>query len=298
MELRNIITFLRVAELQNFTRAAEELGYSQSAVTVQIRQLETELGIPLFERIGRTVSLTAPGQAFLLKANEVMRAAEDARNAVRSAPEPEGVLRIGTMESMGGSIISRLITEFYREFPKVQVVVHTSTADGLLDMMRRNDVDFIYYIDEKNFSPDWVILLQKPEEFVFVAAPDHPLVQRGGEFTLQELVSYPCVLTEAGEGYRIPFEKLLAANNLTVNPILEISNTEVIARMVREGIGFSLLPMYTVKDQVKAGTMAILNVPEYKSNMCQQVVYHKNKWVTPQMQGFIDLLIRKVTSEE
>ena len=97
MELRNITTFLRVAELQNFTHAAQELGYSQSAVTVQIRQLETELGVPLFERIGRSVSLTAPGQAFLQEAGEIIKAADRAKDAVRTAPEPEGTLRVGTM---------------------------------------------------------------------------------------------------------------------------------------------------------------------------------------------------------
>ena len=104
MELRNITTFLRVAELQNFTHAAQELGYSQSAVTVQIRQLEIELGVPLFERIGRSVNLTAPGQAFLQQAGEIIKAAERARDAVRTAPEPEGTLRLGTMESLGASV--------------------------------------------------------------------------------------------------------------------------------------------------------------------------------------------------
>jgi len=96
MELRNITTFLRVAELQNFTHAAIELGYSQSAVTVQIRQLETELGVPLFERIGRSVRLTAPGQTFLQQAGEIIKAADRARDAVRAAPEPEGTLRFVT----------------------------------------------------------------------------------------------------------------------------------------------------------------------------------------------------------
>ena len=146
MELRNITTFLRVAELQNFTHAAQELGYSQSAVTVQIRQLETELGVPLFERIGRSVSLTAPGQAFLQKAGEIIKAAERAKDAVRTAPEPEGTLRVGTMESLSASVVWRLITDFHRQFPQVNVVIRTSTADGLLEMMRRNDVDFIYFV--------------------------------------------------------------------------------------------------------------------------------------------------------
>ena len=155
MELRNITTFLRVAELQNFTHAAQELGYSQSAVTVQIRQLEIELGVPLFERIGRSVNLTAPGQAFLQQAGEIIKAAERARDAVRTAPEPEGTLRLGTMESLGASVVWRLIAGFHRQFPRVNVVVRTSTADGLLEMMRRNDVDFIYFVDEKQYSPDW-----------------------------------------------------------------------------------------------------------------------------------------------
>ena len=171
MELRNITTFLRVAELQNFTHAAQELGYSQSAVTVQIRQLEIELGVPLFERIGRSVNLTAPGQAFLQQAGEIIKAAERARDAVRTAPEPEGTLRLDTMESLGASVVWRLIAGFHRQFPRVNVVVRTSTADGLLEMMRRNDVDFIYFVDEKQYSPDWEIPLCRPEETVFVTAP-------------------------------------------------------------------------------------------------------------------------------
>ena len=179
MELRNITTFLRVAELQNFTHAAQELGYSQSAVTVQIRQLEIELGVPLFERIGRSVNLTAPGQAFLQQAGEIIKAAERARDAVRTAPEPEGTLRLGTMESLGASVVWRLIAGFHRQFPRVNVVVRTSTADGLLEMMRRNDVDFIYFVDEKQYSPDWEIPLCRPEETVFVTAPHSQLAARG-----------------------------------------------------------------------------------------------------------------------
>ena len=210
MELRNITTFLRVAELQNFTHAAQELGYSQSAVTVQIRQLEIELGVPLFERIGRSVNLTAPGQAFLQQAGEIIKAAERARDAVRTAPEPEGTLRLGTMESLGASVVWRLIAGFHRQFPRVNVVVRTSTADGLLEMMRRNDVDFIYFVDEKQYSPDWEIPLCRPEETVFVTAPHSQLAARGEPIPLRELVTYPCVLTEAGESYRIPFERLLA----------------------------------------------------------------------------------------
>lgn len=290
MELRNITTFLRVAELQNFTHAAEELGYSQSAVTVQIKQLETELGVPLFERIGRSVSLTAPGQAFLLHANEIMRAAERAKNAVQVAPVPEGLLRIGTMESIGASVVSRLAVPYHQRFPQVKVVVSTSNPEGLLDMMRRNDVDFVYFIDEKRYNPDWEQPLVKEESIVFVAEPHNPLALAKG-LTVEDIIAQKCVLTEEGVGYRKPFDQMLAEKNLQVKPILEIGNTEVVVRMVREGFGISLLPMYVVADQLASGELVMLDVPEYKQRMYQQVVYHKNKWVTPQIQGFIDLIV-------
>ena len=298
MELRNITTFLRVAELQNFTHAAQELGYSQSAVTVQIRQLETELGVPLFERIGRSVSLTAPGQAFLQQAGEIIKAAERARDAVRTAPEPEGTLRLGTMESLGASVVWRLIAGFHRQFPRVNVVVRTSTADGLLEMMRRNDVDFIYFVDEKQYSPDWEIPLCRPEETVFVTAPHSQLAARGEPIPLRELVTYPCVLTEAGESYRIPFERLLAEHDLVVAPILEIGSTEIVARMVRENVGYSVLPMYVASEYLKSGELVPFRVPEFKSNMYQHIIYHKNKWLTPQMKGFMQLIIDHVEHEQ
>ena len=298
MELRNITTFLRVAELQNFTHAAQALGYSQSAVTVQIRQLETELGVPLFERIGRSVNLTAPGQAFLQQAGEIIKAAERARDAVRTAPEPEGTLRLGTMESLGASVVWRLIAGFHRQFPRVNVVVRTSTADGLLEMMRRNDVDFIYFVDEKQYSPDWEIPLCRPEETVFVTAPHSQLASRGEPIPLRELVTYPCVLTEAGESYRIPFERLLAEHDLVVAPILEIGSTEIVARMVRENVGYSVLPMYVASEYLKSGELVPFRVPEFKSNMYQHIIYHKNKWLTPQMKGFMQLIIDHVEHEQ
>lgn len=298
MELRNITTFLRVAELQNFTHAAQELGYSQSAVTVQIRQLEIELGVPLFERIGRSVNLTAPGQAFLQQAGEIIKAAERARDAVRTAPEPEGTLRLGTMESLGASVVWRLIAGFHRQFPRVNVVVRTSTADGLLEMMRRNDVDFIYFVDEKQYSPDWEIPLCRPEETVFVTAPHSQLAARGEPIPLRELVTYPCVLTEAGESYRIPFERLLAEHDLVVAPILEIGSTEIVARMVRENVGYSVLPMYVASEYLKSGELVPFRVPEFKSNMYQHIIFHKNKWLTPQMKGFMQLIIDHVEHEQ
>ena len=201
------------------------------------------------------------------------------------------------MESLGASVVWRLIADFHRQYPLVNVVVRTSTADGLLEMMRRNDVDFIYFVDEKQYSPDWEIPLCIPEKTVFVTSPRSMLASRGAPIPLRELVTFPCVLTEAGESYRIPFERLLAEHNLDVAPILEIGSTEIVARMVRENIGYSVLPMYVAAEYIKSGELVTFPVAEFSSNMNQHIIYHKYKWVTPQMKGFIQAIIDYLKAE-
>ena len=112
MELRNINTFLKAAATQNFSKAAEQLGYSQSAVTVQIRQLEKELGTPLFERIGKRVSLTERGMEFTSYANEIMRVTDQARFFAKDQRELDGTLRIGGVESVWHCAFARFAVFF------------------------------------------------------------------------------------------------------------------------------------------------------------------------------------------
>ena len=97
---------------------------------------------------------------------------------------------------------------------------------------------------------------------------------------------------------RIPFERLLAEHDLVVAPILEIGSTEIVARMVRENVGYSVLPMYVASEYLKSGELVPFRVPEFKSNMYQHIIYHKNKWLTPQMKGFMQLIIDHVEHEQ
>ena len=105
MELRNLISFIRAAELQSFSKTAEQLGYSQSAVTMQLKQLEEELGIPLFERIGKRVKLTQAGERFLPRALEVLEAVGRAQQVAQEPERPGGRLRIGTCQSLVSGLL-------------------------------------------------------------------------------------------------------------------------------------------------------------------------------------------------
>ena len=115
MEFRNMKTFLKVSDLQSFTKAAEELGYSQSTVTVQIKQLEEELGVLLFERIGKNVKLTEQGRVFRSQAREIVHAVEQLRSTMGETEQIRGSLRVGTVDSLCTKRMPYILQEFRKD---------------------------------------------------------------------------------------------------------------------------------------------------------------------------------------
>ena len=178
MEIRLAASFLRVAELGSFSRAAEHLGYSQAAVTVQMKQLERELGTQLFERIGRRIRLTEDGARFIPYAQELLKAARNARTFVQGARTPSGRLRIGTAESLSISVLPPVLLQFHRLCPLVETSLHTGLISELFDMVRQNHVDLLYFLDKKTDFPDWIKVFERPEPIVFAASASPP--SRGG----------------------------------------------------------------------------------------------------------------------
>lgn len=153
MDLRLFSTFLRVAELQNFTKAAEQLGYSQATVTVQIHQLEQALGIQLFERIGKRVRMTERGEQFIPYAIEILKAEQNAKDFLREPENPSGRLRIGTAESLLLSVLTPILMEYHHRYPDVMVSIHTGLIHELFDMVRQNDVDLLLWASVRISSP-------------------------------------------------------------------------------------------------------------------------------------------------
>ena len=162
MELRTVRTFLRVAELQSFSRAAQQLGYSQAAVTVQIKQLEQELGTQLFERIGKRIKLTENGARFIPHAMELLKVAQKAQTFISDDSKPSGQLRIGTAESLSISVLPQILLEFHALCPAVETSIHTGLISELFDMVRQNDVDVLFFLDKKTDFPEWVKVLERP----------------------------------------------------------------------------------------------------------------------------------------
>lgn len=288
MELRNINTFLKTAATQNISKAARALGYSQSAVTVQIRQLEKELGIQLFERIGKKISLTERGVEFTAYANEIMRVTNQALTFASVEEEMEGTLRIGGVESVSTAILPEMIHSFHRQYPKVRLVMKSGTMDELMEMARQNEIDLLYTLDRKICRSEWKCVAQKEEKIVFVTLYDEKL-SRTEAVLIQELIEKPFILTEMGAAYQYELERLLAERELEVRPILELGNTDTIIKLLKRGMGCSFLPEFTVKEDLEQKTLCQVHTDLPQVVMYSQLFYHQSKWVTPQMQKFAEL---------
>ena len=297
MEIRNVITFVRIAELLNFSKAAGQLGYSQSAVTMQMKQLEEELHTQLFDRIGRHVRLTQAGERLLPYALDILDAVRRAKSVTQDPEEVTGRLRIGTAESLLISVLPPIIVEFGRLCPRVEVSTHTGLVADLFGMLQRNDIDILYFLDQKTNFPEWVRVTERPEAAFFVASARSPLAGQKG-ISLERLLQEPFLLTEKGVSYRYAMEQILAADGIELHPFLETGNTDIITKMLLQNRGVSFLPEFVVRDYIRSGLLAELDTECPEICMWSQLVYHKNKYVTPQMERFMELMRAYMEPEE
>ena len=289
MEIRNLNTFIRVAELRNFSKAAQELGYSQSTVSTQINQLESELNTSLFDRIGRTTSLTPAGIRFLDYAHSILRMTSDAKKQMQKLPMESGELRIAMAESLCISLFPSILKEYHRLYPQVNLIIQTGKTDEMFRMLMHNETDLIYTLDHRIFQPDLVMIEDVKEPVCFVVSTGHELAGQKSLY-LQDLIKYPFILTERRMSYRYQFDNLLASRQLELTPCLELGNTEVIKQLVLEGVGLTLLPHFVVKDELAAGSLIMLKVADAPIEIWRQLIYHKRKWVTPPMQAMIEMI--------
>ncbi len=290
MEIRNLMTFLRVAELQNFTRAAEQLGYSQSTVTVQIQQLEQELNVKLFERIGKKISVTEKGWEVFQYAKEIRNLVEKMTYMSTEQNNIKGQLCIGVIESLICADMPKILSEYHRKYPEVELIVKTNYVDELIEMMVHNEVDFIFIIDELLYHKEWIKSYMKKEEISFFTQYENCFAQMDN-VSIQEILKQPFILTEKGISYRKALDEYVQKNNIDFKPFLEIGDTKIIVELLKKGEGISFLPDMVVTEEIKNKTIKKINVQNWNVVMWKQVIYHKNKYLTPQMSAFIKMFV-------
>ena len=282
MDLRNLTTFIQVAELSSFTRAAEKLGYSQPTVSFQIKQLEQELGIQLFERIGHTVSLTADGRVALSHAQSICHLSEEMAKGAGDHDEPSGIIRIAMADSLCSPLVMRGFERFRRTYPHVSVKITTAGTDEMFRLLDHNEVDIVCTLDNHIYNTTYVISTEEKVGVHFVCAADNPLA-RLETVDIEELLTQPFMLTEKGMSYRRLLDEHLARNSIEIQPILELGNADLLCRLVADNTGISFLPDYVTAAAVREGSVVRMTVKDFDVELWKQLLYHRDKWMSKPM---------------
>lgn len=290
MDMKNINTFIYTAELGSFTKAAELLGYSQSTVSFQIRQLEEELGTVLFERINRTVTLTDRGKEILRYAHRMKQLAGEMQEMVQPKQEVRGHLRIAMSDSLCEEIAEKLFVLLQRKYPEITMKIVIAGTDEMFRLLNQNQVDFVYTLDRHIYHSDYVIVTESREAVHFVTGYQNSLNGKK-QIPLQELICQPFILTEKEMSYRRMLSEYLASRSLEIQPVFEVGNTELICRMLEKNASaISLLPDYVTEKAVQEKRLVRLDVKDFQLDIWKQLLYHRDKWISPQMQAFMNVI--------
>lgn len=293
MELRNAATFVKVVEFNNFTKAAESLGYSQSAVTTQIKALEAELGVPLFDRIGRGIVLTQEGRTFLPYALNLLKAEEEAISSVRPTEHLSGQLKICSASSYAMGPLPEILLRFQKAHPDVSVTVKVSDfLEDTTGRLARGELDFLVCMDEENAYPQFQTVVTRPEEIIFVTYPDNPLCRKK-KLTAADIVEHEFILSDREIGYCAILEKYLRKNNVEIREAMELGSVAAIVQLMLRGFGVSFIPAFMAKDHIRSGELVRLHASDFELTLQSYFLCSRDRWINPIMREFIRIIEEK-----
>ncbi len=289
MEIRNLITFVRVAELNSFTKAANVLDYSQSTISFQIKQLELELGCLLFERINHTITITEKGKELLEYAKEICRLSDEFNENQTAPQSPKGFIHVVTPDSICEDMMIANYADFHQHYPDIALKFTTADTAGMFHMLDHNEADLMLTLDQHVYQSDYIIAKEELVSMHFVTGSNSPYAT-DDPLLLRDLAACPFLLTEKGMGYRRVLDEAFAKQSLEILPLLELGRTDIITDMLEHGIGVSFLPDFVTQEKVMAGTLKHLNVTDAKIDIWKQLIYHKNKWRSKALLSLIEYI--------
>ncbi|MDO4315735.1 MAG: LysR family transcriptional regulator [Oscillospiraceae bacterium] len=294
MELKHLRTFQAVVDQGSYQRAAEALGYTQSTVTVQIQQLEEELGVPLFQRTGRRMVLTQVGGQALAQARELLLAADRLSNLGQDSRVPTGTLRVDMAETLLCYRMQPVIRAFRKQAPQVRLIIRSRNCLQIPENIRTGACDL-----GLGYDMDWnrEVLEVEPlgeAEIVLLAAPHFA----APDFTTPGQRKPVSLVTDEPDSiFRRQLERYLRERDIVLDETIELWSIETIKRCVVSGLGFTFLPRFVAQEELADGRLAELPAPISGIRDPVLCARHKKRWVTPAMELFLRLLREELTQQ-
>ncbi len=289
MKFKNIEAFLAVAENSSFTKAAEQLNCSQSTITMQIKELEKEVGTLLFDRVNKNVNLTSAGKIFLPYAQKTIFDTNTIMSQLSDSAAIEGELNIAVWQTLNMFVMPDILDKYMQRYPKVKLFLSEPDPGDIFELLAKNKIDFAYLADDPVIQSNIVQFSGKQEELCFVVSKNHPLTEKNS-LLLKDLCTYSFLVTLHDHCYHAHLLRELGRQNLKIQTKLESGNTEPLKLMAERGQGIAYLPYFSVRESLEDGRLVKLNVTDCKHSVFRQIIYHRNKWVTPAMKAMIELI--------
>jgi DNA-binding transcriptional LysR family regulator len=290
LDLRELKTFHAVATEKSFTRAANLLHYAQSSVTAQIHRLEEELGVPLFDRMGRRVELTLAGRQLQTYANRLLDMAEEAKRAVQNDGQPAGTLTVGAPETLLAYRLPGLLKRFQSQYPAIHLslTASESCAIGAGGIILAPNVDIAFTLDVPLRASHLMVECLRSEPVLLTVSPQHPLAGKK-KVKAETIRQHQVLLTDRACSYRALFERTLMGEGVPVGSSLEFLSVEAIKQCALATMGIAVLPEVVTMNELKRGTLVAVDWPKKPLLVYTQMFRHQDKWMSPVMSAFWNL---------
>lgn len=277
---RQLRVFTEVARHLSFVRAAEALHLTPPAVTMQVKELESAIELPLFDREGRKVSLTTAGEYFLVYAKRLLSTLKEADDAMARFRKVEsGVLSVG-MVGTAKYFVPQLLARFRIEHPGIELKLQVgANREQLVALLQQGEVDLAIM----GRPPREMATRAEPfaaHPHVFIAPPGHPVLAQG-RTTLSELASYPMIAREPASGTRALMDRFFQEHRVELRIAMEMPSNETIKQAVMAGMGLSFLSLHTIGLELRCGLLELVHVEDAPIVRTWNIVHMQSRLLSP-----------------
>lgn len=287
MDLKQLQTFQVLSEELNFTRAADKLGYTQSCITQHIKKLEEELGVLLFDRIGKRVTLTEAGSSLVPYAAQLIKLSRNFQEFSKEVTGETGSIRIGICDSLCIEKMPAIIKVFKKAYPNVDIYLKILKCSKFIDELRENKIDLAYTIGYLNKIPEIRYTAETVEQILVLTAPSASLASKES-LEAKDFDGVPLIMAEPAAYYRRNFLNDLERNGIVPKIVIETESIQAIKNLTECGLGVCILPKAAAGTELHDGKLVPLDYTcDY--DIRSQIIWHRDKWLSPIMKEFIQI---------
>lgn len=287
MNFRKLNIFFETAKCLNMSKVAKNMYISQPSVSQAIAELEHELGVILFDRIGKKIYLTHEGEIYLEYVRRILNLYEEGINVVKASGEgKKGKLVIGASTTIGIYILPYIIKEFTQKNENIEISLIIENTAIIEDLILNNKVDFAL-VEGKVKSKEIIVEDVWNDNLVFIASKDNQLSNKQN-IKLEELSKTNLIMREQGSGTREIVENFLKSKEIVYNAFMELGSSEAIIRVVEANLGIACVSEKCIDHKLKEGTLEKLNIDNFDLNRKLYLVHHYDKFISSNMKQFIN----------